>query len=184
MDWILNHLQLLIVLGGAVAWWLNQRRALRTGDEAGPPDASQPDDSEQAERTRRIREVIQRKIEQRAQEQARPSTPVEAPPLVQPAAEPVRPVASHARRGMTKAEERRQAEILEQQASLTVQLQQARDLKQSIARRTVYEAKVTSESAAASPTRGSGPDELRDPAALRRAIVLREILGPPVALRR
>jgi hypothetical protein len=64
------------------------------------------------------------------------------------------------------------------------QLRQAEE-KQTVARgRTQFETVISSkEEAAKVAVRSALGDDLRDPAALRRAFVLREVLGPPVALR-
>src|SRR3954468_10084530 len=88
MNWVAEHLQLIIALAGGVAWWLNKNRE-KPGDVAEPPRVDKTfDDPELAERTRRIREEIQRKIEQRAKGYAteQPTIPrgepASPPPLV------------------------------------------------------------------------------------------------------
>src|SRR6267154_2881898 len=88
MNWVLDHLQLIIAIAGGIAWWLKQKKQAQSADEATPPAEERSfEDPELAERTRRIREEIQRKIEQRAKgyatEQPKP-LPMEpaAPPIV------------------------------------------------------------------------------------------------------
>src|SRR5665213_2963525 len=66
MDWLLQHLQILIAGAGAVAWWLGQRRQAAARTEQNPAKEMRSDEPDFSERTRRIREEIQRKIEQRA----------------------------------------------------------------------------------------------------------------------
>ena len=193
MDWVFDHIQLLLVIAGSVAYWLNQRRQVQAGEDAVPPKENTFDDPELAERTRRIREEIQRKIEQRghgyATEQPtrpRSPSPAEPPPLVREVVVKPQPTPAVLRRVASHVEAQRMAEILEQQAALAEQLRQAQEMKAAAVRRTQFETQISSdkETIAAAVTRGALGDDLRNPDALRRAFILREILGPPVALRR
>ena len=55
MDWVFDHLQLVIAAAGAIAWWLNQRRkGGAEGAEEPPPQETTFDDPELAERTREV----------------------------------------------------------------------------------------------------------------------------------
>lgn len=190
LTWIQEHLQLIFVVGGAIAYWLNQRKLAREGGEgeARPEEESDPfENPEQAERTRRIRAEIQRKIEERAggrRPAEEPRSAPELPPifreilLERPAPPP--PV----RTGPSALETRRMAEILEQQAALAEQLKQAQEMKALALRRAKFEAEISSQATVARDERNVAlAGELRDPVALRRAFILREVLGPPVALR-
>jgi hypothetical protein len=189
MDWVFDHLQFIIAVAGAIAWWLNQRRQSPTeGEEAAPPPEATFDDPELAERTRKIREEIQRKIAERAR-----GYPTEQPSL--PHDEPAEPplvrevVVTQAlpmqRRSRTALEAQRQAEILEEQATLAERLREAEQMKLAAQKRARYEAATADHSnVARSLSRSTVLDDLHDPAALRRAFILREVLGPPVALRR
>jgi len=190
MDWIKDHLQLVIAFAGAVAWWLNQRRSPQAGadGETSPHEGKSFEDPELPERTRRIREEIQRKITERAR-----GYPTEQPtlPLDEPAEPPlvrevvVTPAPPLPRRGLTALEAQRQAEILEEQATLAERLREAEQMRVAAQKRARYEAATADHSdAARSLSRSTVLDDLRDPAALRRAFILREVLGPPVALRR
>ena len=102
MDWILDHLQFIIAFAGVVAYWLNQRRREKSGEEAdydgdGIPenrpvrrklDPNEPD-PEEAERARQIQDEIRRKILERRSG----NVPVEEPPpLMAPARPATRPV--------------------------------------------------------------------------------------------
>lgn len=193
MRWISENLQLVLAVAGALAWWLTQRK--QPAKDASPPTQEEEsfEDPELAERTRRIREEIQRKIEQRARgyahEQPKPvrPDPAELPPILrdifqepEPELPPpaVAPPAS-------RLEVQRQAEILEQQAAMAEQLRQAKLTKAAAQKREVFEAATADHSAARrTESRSSVLGELRTPEALRRAFILREVLGPPVALRR
>lgn len=187
MDWIFDHLQLVFIVGGAIAWWLNQRKQAQAGDEAPPPEQEAGfDDPELAERTRRIREEIQRKIQQRARGYAdeQPTLPHdepgELPPVIREVAVARPPVHAGSR-----IETQRQAEILEEQAAMMERLQEAKLMKAAVQKRMEFEAETADHSGARkAATRSSVLDDLRTPTALRRAFILREVLGPPVALRR
>ena len=191
MDWVLNHLQVLIAIAGVVAYWLTQHR------KAGEPEDVQPQpeknfaDPELAERTRRIREEIQRKIEQRARgyPHEQPTRPRGEPPELPPILREVVVLRPPEPQKLTRAaashqEAERMAEILEQQAALAERLKLAQELKVAAQRRTQFETELASkEEQAKVAVLAALGDDLRDPASLRRAFVLREILGPPVALR-
>jgi hypothetical protein len=181
MDWILNHLQFVLAAAGALAYWLNERRKAGQ-EEAPPPHVSKTfEDPELAERTRKIREEIQRKIDQRARGYVQPRVPAsstapESPPPV------IREVATA--RSSHRFDVQRQAEILEEQAAMMEKLREAEVMKAAAQKRVEFE------TATADPTpqiraqvRSTVVDDLRSPAALRRAFILREIIGPPAALR-
>lgn len=192
MDWVFEHLQIIIAAAGAIAWWLNQRRkGGAEGDETEPPPQETTfDDPELAERTRKIREEIQRKIAERARgyPNEQPTLPLEVPeepPLVREVVVSQAPPPGPPRRGLTALEAQRQAEILEEQATLAERLREAEQMKAAAQKRARYEAATADHSnTARSLSRSTVLDDLRDPAALRRAFILREVLGPPVALRR
>ena len=181
MDWILDHLRLIIGAAGAIAWWLNKRKQERATGQLAPRKEATSGDPDLAERTRRIREEIQRKIEQRARSYKEPAPP--APPLVREAAasriDPPLISKTHAAR----FDAQKNAEILEQQAALAEKLRQATELKAAAARRVQFENQTSGEEPARAAARSALAEDLRNPAVLRRAFVLREIIGPPVALR-
>ena len=187
MNWVLDHLQLIIAGAGAIAWWLNQRRQAQSDDEPAPHPEVTFDDPELAERTRRIRADIQRKIQQRARGYTQPepvadeSEPVAPPPIIREVVR--RPVEQQPSAAAAHLEAQRTAEILEQQAALAEKLQQAGEMKAAALRRVQYENQISSGDQAAVLARGALGDDLRNPDALRRAFILREIIGPPVALR-
>ncbi len=188
MDWVFDHLQFIIAAAGAVAWWLNQRRQGKDGAEEAPPHQEATfDDPDLAERTRKIREEIQRKIADRArgyseEQPTMPQAEPDEPPVVR---EVVILPAPPARRASTvHYETQRQAEILEEQATLVEKLREAQVMKAAAVKRALYEAKTADHSSEARTlSRSTVMDDLREPAALRRAFILREVLGPPVALR-
>ena len=189
MDWVFDHLQFIIAAAGAIAWWLNQRRkGGMEGDEVPPPQETTFDDPELAERTRRIREEIQRKIAERARGYAneQPTLPHDEPaepPVVREVVVTQAPPVQR-RSSTAHLEAQHQAEILEEQATLVEKLHEAEQMKVAAQKRARYEAATADHSGAArSLSRSTVLDDLREPAALRRAFILREVLGPPVALR-
>ncbi|MDB6166114.1 MAG: hypothetical protein JWQ83_1254 [Lacunisphaera sp.] len=189
MDWIAQHLQLIIALAGGVAWWLNKNREKPAGEAQPPRGEKTFDDPELAERTRRIREEIRRKIEQRVrgyvgEQPTLPRSEPVAPPLVRPVTLARPDTARAVRAAASQQEARRTTEILEQQAALMEQVRLADEMKAAALRRTQFETEVGSkEEAAVAAVRAAVGEDLRNPAALRRAFILREVLGPPLALR-
>ena len=188
MDWVSEHLQFIIAAAAAIAWWLNQRRQGKGGEEAAPPSQEATfDDPDLAERTRNIREEIQRKIAERArgyteEQPTRSHSEPDEPPFVREVV--ITPVPPVRRASTVHYEAQRQAEILEEQATLVDKLREAQAMKVAAVRRAQYEATTADHSGAARTlSRSTVLDDLREPAALRRAFILREVLGPPVALR-
>ena len=196
LQWILDNAWTLIIVGTVLAQLFQAIMRKKDGSQA-PSDEEQPreyefEDPELAERTRKIREEIQRKIAQRQRGGVEPdATETPAPAAYEPEAPPplirevvdTRPVAT-AFTG-TRLDTQRQAEILEQQAAWAEKLQEAQRMKASALKRTEYETATADHSQTArSVSRVGVLDDLRGPAALRRAFILREVLGPPVALRK
>jgi len=223
MRWVLDNIQVVIVIAGAIAAWLTKRQRDKQGlppvDEDGhPTPQNRPkqasfEATDDAERTRRVQEEIRRKIAERRSESGPPSLPG-PPPVTIPA--PVRrestppPVFQDPVQEMMKELHRRFApepdaptpadttaqsaqaegerEMLTRQRELEEKLQ-ALEAQQRTARQRVAEIKATD---AAAVTNRESTDQavadrwltdLRDPQTARHAIVLREIIGPPVGLR-
>lgn len=198
MKWVqllLDNVWAVIIIGGVLLQLFQAITKKKSGDEAAPgqPEQSREfefDDPELAERTRRIREEIQRKIAQRQRGGAEPeSAPVaepmamevnEPPPLVREVPQP-----SPQERTGSRLDAQRQAEILEQQAVWQEKLIEAKRMKESASKRTEFEEATADHSASKrAATRSTVLGDLRSPEALKRAFILREVLGPPVALRR
>jgi hypothetical protein len=186
MDWVLEHLRYIFIIGGGIAWWLNQRKQAQAGVGKPPEQEATFDDPELAERTRRIREEIKRKIEQRARGYAHEQPtlprgePEAPPPIIREVAVAKPPVQTSAR-----AETRRQADILEEQAAMMEKLREAEAMKTGAQKRIEFEAATADHSGDARvASRATVLDDLRSPIALRRAFILREVLGPPMALRK
>jgi hypothetical protein len=187
LQWMLDNAWTVVIVGGVLLQLFQALVRKKRGADS-PAADDQPkeyefEDPELAERTRKIREEIQRKIEQRTRGEVEPTTmesePVAPPPLIREVA--VNRTPAH---GISRLEVQRQAEILEEQASLMERLREAEGMKRSAQKRIEFEASTADHSLAArTATRSTVLDDLRSPAALRRAFILREVLGPPVALR-
>lgn len=184
MDWILEHLQVLIVIAAAVFAILQKFKIVRTPGTNAPPAAEDP---EQAERTRRIQEEIRRRImERRGQPPGLPpETEAEAmgepaqfpapPPLI----EAVRPAFVPPPVVVLSADQRE----MERQGVLLDQLRQWEAVVPAITAGESAPAAGMEAGVRGWGLTGSLLADLRSPAGLRRAVVLREILGPPVGLR-
>ena len=195
MDWVFQHLQIIIAVAAAIAYMFNR------GKQA--PDAGGAETGgDDAERARQIREEIRRKITERRQGAA-PSIPepaeVIAPPPVlhpqrsvppiDPFGGPTRPALPTFRRTRTElrpvplATEAETMAVLERQEQLAEQMKALEDARLKQQRRAADVVTTAAATAAASASRGALLADLRHPQGLRRAIVLREVLGAPVALR-
>jgi hypothetical protein len=200
LQWVLDNLFTVLIIAGVLAQMIQAVKGRKGGDdETGPtvepPPEKEFEDPELAERTRRIREDIRRKIAERQAGRIpaddpepelapEPAAYDEPPPVVREVAversEPPPPVMV----ASSRLDAQRQAEILEQQAALLDKMRQLEETKAAAQRRAAFEASTVSPVAAArTQARGALLGDLRDPVALRRAFVLREVLGPPVGLR-
>jgi hypothetical protein len=196
MDWILNHLLVLFIVAAAVANMI--QKAKRAGAQQSARRTLDPDTTE---RTRRVQEEIRRKIAERAGR-----LPM-SPPIVSPspsagpsAAPPSRNIFQELAWQM--AEAKRLAEMQGRaQAAAEAQAQQrvedeqkSRELAEA---QQLAEAQRTLQGQPQAVAYGGGADlkttsvsardkllaDLREPGSLRRAWLLREILGEPVGLR-
>lgn len=187
----MRHLQLIIVVGGAIAYWLNQRRKAKEEAEieqslSEPQPKMQMDDD--AERTRRIQEEIRRKILERVGGSVRP---VLTPPPMPEAPTPLHREQSQPVVNTYKESTRDEEAVAADMAMLERQQMLAEKLRELQAQRREHDrpAEVFAEktalamSASSTAVRGSVLADLRNPVSVRRAIVLREVLGTPVGLR-
>ncbi len=206
IDWILSHLvQVLTVVFVLVSVIKGFRQSGRSGEQR---PVELPGDIEEQRRVREIQETIRRKIaERRGGTEARPeeaNAPAEVvPPLHQP-----RPVSPPARPHPfeefprhvlvereplpSRVEPPRLAQSnraeLERQVRLADELRSVEETRLQLARRAAHRATEKSEAAQAHGALLTASRErllldLGDRHSLRRAWVLREVLGPPVALR-
>lgn len=209
VDWLLERLGVVIFVLVFVVQIV--RGLLRTRQEA-PADEAKPDALEEQRRVREIQESIRRRIaERRGEKPATEPPPLvrreSAPPpepnpettqLPEPFGDPLRRVLQELeRRARPEAPpplpvpppivETRNAE-LERQEKLAQEIKSLEEAR-LLAKRRAAKAAAGAEAEAGSATgqrhaaRGRTLDDLRDPESIRRAVVLREILGTPVGLR-
>lgn len=206
MNWISEHLQLILAVAGGLAYWLNQRREAEAAREAekNPPPASLAEaDAEDPYRAEKVREEIRRKIAERRGGAPLPEPVRAEPPLVEekklslpPLARPLAPTDTFggpSRPLVRRTETPRPvaptlapeayAAALERQEQLATKMRELAEQRALASRKA---AAVAETAAAVAQSALAGHElrhDLRDPRSLRRAMVLREILGAPVALR-
>lgn len=215
MSWILEHLQIIVFVAGAIAYWLNQRAREKAGEQAdydgdGIPEATtrplvpssrDGSDPEQDERVRRIQEEIRRKIAERQGRAPAPAAPAPGPTEFDPLRELLRPVLGEPQPEAPppvpvveireaydpdQAALERQRKLAEQLEELETRRAEARRTAESTRKNSAYDLPSTPKASApgsVSADSGTVRDSLRSARSLRRAIVLREILDRPVALR-
>lgn len=194
MDWIFDNFRVIIIVGGAVAYWLNQRRKAKEEQEAMRELESQKTQSpvpayDEDERVRRIQEEIRRKILERAGGSARSA---QTPPPVPVAPQPVQREQPQSVEDVYQEESARDEAalaadmaMLERQQMLATKLRELQEQRRQHDRPAEVFAEKTALAMAASGTAvtGSVLADLRNPTSIRRAIILREVLGTPVGLR-
>jgi hypothetical protein len=176
-------------------------RAILKSREAQEEHEQTYDETEEGRRVREIQERLRRVVAERRRQgsDGQPPGPIELPPVLRP--EPETAPEEEMPRTQTTFErtelpapvianrehEQRRAEIARQEA-LAEELRRLNDNRELARRRATHlaEAAVVSqqgETNRRATSRGQLLVDLRQPGSLRRAIVLREVLGPPVALR-
>jgi len=210
MKWISEHLQFILAGAGAIAYWLTQRRAGENERAEAEKEAAERQaqpaslaDAEDESRAGDIREEIRRKIAARRGEPSaaeRPEPPMETrpfhlPPLMRPLTQPVDTFGGPARPSERRQEPVRRFEppvmvpsetlaaSLERQEQLAMKLRELTEQRAIAARKAaavaVNNAAVAQRDLAVQELR----HDLRDPRSLRRAMILREVLGTPAGLR-
>lgn len=199
MDWLLANLKLVIFLAVIVIYAIKAVRSKAESASGERPETMRrtmpgEHDAEEAERTRQIQEEIRRRILARQRGEVAAPLPEayeEAPPAPPPLPPPVpenRPVVAvddpYARAAAEVSA--REASILESQRAFEEQLRQIK-LAREMASAGVP--RLAPSRPEAEYRRGPGTglrlrDDLKGRASLRRAILLREVLGEPIALRR
>jgi len=198
MRWVFENIQILFVIAGAIAVWLVKARRLQElRKEAKAELGREPTADEIAERTRRIQEEIRRKIVERQggpaateeeveNETLYPSPPVvrrtatSVPPPLPPTVVSIETAPGAAAMDRALAEQRR---ISEQLARLEAR-QKIADVAMAAAAGSSHGATEAAFAIAPAAAVAAGNrrtrllDDLRERDSLRRAIVLREILGP------
>jgi hypothetical protein len=204
MEWIFDHFQLVVFAVVIVIWVL---RAIVGGNKASEESGPTPrapahtQDPAEAERTRQIQEEIRRRIlaRQRGETISPPTPPpvvvYEEPEREEPEEREEEYLEEGPRTPMPSAAARRQADtaqaaILEQQRLLAEQLHALRAARAAGATAKPVSAFILPREASAEiaahqrSCRRELLRDLRQPTSVRRAILLKEILGQPVALQR
>ncbi len=202
MTWIFDHFGLVVFVFVAFSFLRAMMRASRLSSE----HKAQGDETEEQKRVREIQERIRRKVAERRGGGAGNSPPppvlAEARGLLRPSpVPPLDPFGGPMRRLLVELERKAEAPpvasaaptpgeaaILERQRRLGEQLralEEARVLAQRRAAEVTAAATIEAESAMGVRTaaREALLADLSDPAGLRRAFLLREVLGAPVGLR-
>jgi hypothetical protein len=203
MDWILNHLVFFIIAAGVAANAVQKFKRANLQKEA-----RKSLDPESAERTRRVQEEIRRKIAQRGDRAgtvppAMPSPPaLPLPPVVIPPTLPPRPnIFEELARQMAEAKrlaEMRQRAAAEAEAGAQLRAEEEQKSRELAEARHLAEVQRAQENqqqqavaaayggvglkTAAVSTREKLIADLRGSASLRRAWLMREIIGKPVGL--
>jgi hypothetical protein len=182
-----------ILIAGGLAWLFKAAQKTPPSGSARPPAGP---DAAADERTRRVQEEVRRKI---ADRQAGRRAPVAAPasyrgPIASPVEAPrptaVRPswIDRHADPAPIQIEEPSPAADAEDAAALARQQKLADQLNAlNVAARAAQTRQSAAITASVLPSASAAAEgwlaELRQPQGVRRAILLREILGPPIGLR-
>lgn len=181
INWLTGNPIIWVVLIAGVSWL---SKLIRGRPKPGSPAPGAPD-GEEAERTRRVQEEVRRRIAERRSRVFQSAPETAAPrPAAQNQGENLRKLIAK-----MAGEEPAPPALDEAKAALARQRAIEEKLRvleseqaAALARAAQTAAVMPAPSApAVSPAGWLG--ELRDPRGLRRAIVLREILGPPVGLR-
>jgi hypothetical protein len=206
MDWIIQKLPVLVVVlvvAARIIGALAKSRKAKTQHEAAH------DPAEEQRRVAEVQEQIRRRIaERRGGAPVQPESPASGAPTARPVVrrtetpEPPDLVGKALRRVFEEVERKlqpapapeppplvshRRAE-LERQQQLVDQMKALEETRTLVQRRATHlaeeeKAEAASETRILAVARARAMEDLRDPDALRRAFVLREVLGPPVGLR-
>jgi len=208
IQWILEHLGVVVV----VVLFLSQiiRSALQQSRKNAPPELRREDGDEER-RVREVQEQIRRQIAARRggppsaemppplarTEEARPMPRAETTQMPEPFGGPLGRMLEELQRKAQQQHvpeppplvvERRNVAELGRQQRLADEMKALEETKQVAARRATHIAKDRQAIAQSEPALRSGARarllaDLSDAQSLRRAFVLREVLGPPLGLR-
>lgn len=199
VEWVLEHLPQLVF--AFVVYSIV--RAVKRAAAAKERHEAESAETDEARRIREVQERIRRAVADRRREPATPPLPTELRPPVQEAAEtpPEEPLPRPVRRVIQEIERRvappvfvpapslesRTAEVARQE-QLAEELRIAEENQQLAARRRSQQAAAAAQAAGSergllTAARTQLLVDVRDTNSLRRAFVLREVLGPPVGLR-
>ncbi len=191
-DWLLKHPVLIFLIIAGVSSLLKKLKPELGEQKPAPPADPQTlqSDFDEIERTRRIQEEIRRKIAERRGQLAPPPVPQQEP---EPLSLSPRWTETAEERSPYKVEPPPLVEtmtidpVLERQRELAEQLAVLKAAQHVALNRASWAVskpeETEAEAVAARADDVHGLRELRNARSLRKAIILREVLGPPVALR-
>ena len=202
LNWLLSNFGVVVF----VIVVISMVRAAVKAAQLSSEHQAQGGETEEQRRVREIQERIRRKIAERRGEAVPPTAaaapaarPFMPPVLARPTVAPVDPFGGPMRRLVTQLERRIEEELpepsvmeltagLERQQQLAEQMRMLEEKRTLVQRRAVEIAAgqkrdAESETGVRASARGELLADLRETSSLRRAFVLREVLGAPVALR-
>ena len=209
LKWILQNLEIVAVI---VLFIAQMVRAMLKSRKTGEPRESAPHDYDEERRIREVQEQVRRQIAARRGEQPSPATPPVLTPMDEPPPLPrtettqmPEPFGGPLGRMLEELQRKAQSQSrpepspqvvvarsttaeIERQQRLVEELRVAEENKLIARRRAAHlaadqEAAAQSEPALRVAAHDRLLSELRDVHSVRRAIVLREVLGTPVGLR-
>lgn len=193
MDWIFDNFQLLFVVGAAIAAWLSARKKKQEEEQEAQRRGEEPETSFDTEdQVRRVQEEIRRKIQQRLgipEDEPAPRYEQEPTAMPRPSFEP-QPVPPPLPRRAAYVPDEEEVERQRRLQSALREVEERRRVSRELSAQ-VFSTAATDPDHIAKPVAAAVSlvprlalhEELRDPQALRRAIILREVLGPPLGLR-
>ncbi len=197
MRWIFDNVPLVVILFVIVSIVRGVAKFIKPGNPAETPRAGGNEENDEQRRVREIQERIRKIAAERRGE--RPASPMRLPaPAAPPPLARAEPVNSPPQRKLEEIERRlrsasqasqqRHTAEVERQQRLREELEDLEEKKFLAARQAQHradaqQAEEQSESGQRATARAQLLADLRAPQSLRRAIVLREVLGAPVGLR-
>ena len=183
LDWLQHNASKIAAVIFIVVSIVRLIRQARENETPAPPAG----DLEQDRREREVREKIRRRIRER--QGGAPTAPETPPPVFTQPSEPVTlPTPARVSTPPPELKPISVAAEMERQQRLADELRSLKEAKVIAARRAAHQAAEKS-AAAQTPDalrRGARDEllsDLREPSSLRRAVVLREVLGTPAGLR-
>jgi type IV secretory pathway VirB10-like protein len=185
VDWIFDNFQILAIVGLAFASWLKHRSDAK---------AAEREEKQAREETGELPDWFENEEEWKSPQQPEPpplpppllrrAESAGAPPLVSKAPPPLPGMAEAANVELQRQEQiqQRLRELRESREASARQAKQAKDARQARQAKQARAARMPGESVP-SPS-GRLRALLHDRSQTRQAILMREILGPPVGLRR
>jgi len=192
IDWIFKHPVLIFLIIAGVSSLLKKLKPQLNEEKPAPPadPRTVQSDFDEIERTRRIQEEIRRKIAERRGQVAPPPVPMQESEPMYPSprwSETVEERSPYKIEPPPLVETERVDPVLERQRELAEQLAALKTARNVEGNRVSWAISKPAETEAQAATARAddiyGLRELRTARSLRKAIILREVLGPPVALR-